>query len=87
MKEIFTSAWIVFYKLKSKKITMLAKVCFLKLKIDVPLASNLSKTATLFPHLWVKLKNSFSLLFKSILKKFNVIIILQDESDGLLRII
>ena len=51
------------------------------LKIDAPLASNLSKTATSFLHPYAKLKNSFSLLLKLILKKFNPWIILQVESD------
>ena len=47
--------------------TLLAKSCFLKLKIDSPLASNLFEVAISFKHPEAKLKTSFSLLLKLIL--------------------
>ena len=57
--------------------------CFLKVKIDNSLASNLSVTANRF--FIRKLNNNlFSLLLKLILKKFSVLIILQVQSDGLI---
>ena len=57
--------------------------CFLKVKIDNSLASNLSVTANRF--FIRKLNNNlFSLLLKLILKKFSVLIILQLQSDGLI---
>ena len=65
---------------------MWAKACFLKLKIDTPFASNLFKTATSFLHPKSKLKNSFSLLLKLILTKFNVSMILEVESDVLISV-
>ena len=49
--------------------------CFLKLKIDNPLISDLSKTATLFLHSQPKLKHLCSWLLQLILKKFYVSII------------
>ena len=69
-EDILTLAWIVFYKLTLN--TLSAKVCFLKLKTDTPLASNLLKTALSFLHPQAKLKNLFSLLLKLILNKFNI---------------
>ena len=63
---------------------MSAKAYFLKLKTDTPFGSNLFKTVTSFLHPQAKVKNLFSLLLKLILNKFNVSIILQVESDGLI---
>ena len=48
-----------FLKTNTKVNTMSAKPLFLKLKIDIPLASNLSKTATSFLYLQAQLKNIF----------------------------
>ena len=42
--------------------TLPAKACFVKLKTDTPLASNLSKTTTLYLKPQAKPKNLFSLL-------------------------
>ena len=45
-----------------KLYTLSVKACFLKLKINTPLALNLSKFATSFLHLYAKHKNLFLLL-------------------------
>ena len=54
-EKIPAYAWTVFYKLKTiikvNTNTLSAKVCFLKLKIGTPFASNLFKTATSFLYL------------------------------------
>ena len=63
-EKILAFAWIVFIKVN----TLLGKACFLKLMIDIPLVSNLSKIPTSFLHLQAKLKNLLSLLLKLILK-------------------
>ena len=63
--------------------TLSANACFLKLKIDSPLVSNLFKTVTLLPHREAIPENLFSLILKLILNKFDNSVILQVESDGL----
>ena len=66
--------------------TLLAKACFLKLKIDNPSPLNLSKTAASFLHLSARFKNLFSFSLTLILKKLNILIILQVESDRLISV-
>ena len=64
--------------------TLSTKAYFLKLKINSPLASNLFKGANSFLPPFAKLTNLFLLLLKLMLTKFNVPIILQVESYGLI---
>ena len=48
----------------------MAKVCLLKLKIDTPLASNLSKTATSFLDLQAKLEKLIFIVIKISIENF-----------------
>ena len=66
--------------------TVLAKACFLKLKLDTPLSLDLSKSAASILYALAKLKNVFLLSPKLMSKTFDVLIILQAISVSVILI-